>query len=79
MITAHQWKNRRVRNKVKEEINSLRVSHEMEWLTPYQCRVEGILDLYPTNRKFHNLITGHRGIFADVLECIENEIREAYL
>lgn len=68
----------RVRNKVKDEINGNRTVHEMEWLTPYQCRIEGILDIYPTGRKFHNLITGERGMFIDSNKCIDEQIKKAY-
>lgn len=79
MKSPRQFRNSRVRNKVKDEINTFRGVYEMEWLTPYQCRIEGILDLYPTHRKFHNLITNERGGFADAKTCLEVQIKKAYV
>lgn len=72
MKTAHQFRNMRIRNRVAEEINQSK-GFEIEWLTPYQCRVNGMLDLYPTGRKYHNLMTGMRGIFVDVAACIKKQ------
>jgi len=38
---------------------------EVKQLTPYQYRVNGILDLYPVRLKFHNIKTQKRGKFPD--------------
>jgi len=35
-------------------------------LTPYQFRVAGWLDLYPTNQRYHNLRTNRRGWYEDL-------------
>lgn len=71
MKTARQFRKMRVRNKVSDQINSAtEKGFKIEWLTPFQCRVNYMLDIYPTNRKYHNLLTGERGMFADVLDCM---------
>lgn len=32
-------------------------------LTPYQFRINGIIDLYPVHGRFHNIKTGKRGFY----------------
>lgn len=40
----------------------------IEMLTPYQYRINGVLDLYPTNRKYHHIRFNRRGIFSGDIE-----------
>lgn len=35
-------------------------------LTPYQFRVNNELDIYPTNKKYHILSSGKRGVYDDL-------------
>jgi hypothetical protein len=35
--------------------------YQVHELTPYQFRVESILDLYPKRRRYHNITTQERG------------------
>jgi hypothetical protein len=35
--------------------------HTVTWLSPYQARIDGVVDLFPTHRKYHVLKTGQRG------------------
>lgn len=49
-------------------------------LTPYQFRffAEGIgdfMDLYPTNQRFHNLITGERGYYKTAQGFLNLELK----
>jgi len=47
---------------VVNEIKDLKKrGYLVEQLTPYQFRVECILDLYPTRKRFHNIATQERG------------------
>lgn len=78
MKTARQFRKMRVRNKTSDKINALmEKGYSVVWITPYQCRVNEMVDLYPTNSKFHNLVTGGRGLFADPCECAIAEIDKA--
>lgn len=38
---------------------------EVEQLNSFHFRVCGVLDFYPTNRRFHNLKTNQRGFYYD--------------
>lgn len=40
------------------------LGYTVERKTEYQFRINGVLDIYPTNAKFHNIKTGKRGSFA---------------
>lgn len=37
--------------------------YEVKELTEYQFRVNGVVDLYPVHRRFHELKTGRRGVY----------------
>lgn len=47
-----------------DEIKAIRkAGHDVRELTPYQFRINHVLDLYPKRRKFHNIKTQERGHF----------------
>jgi hypothetical protein len=52
-------------------LDELRDTHDIKELTEYQYRVDGILDLYPSNRKWHLLPTGERGQFKNITKIKE--------
>ena len=55
-------KNRERRGK---HIEALRFAgYDVKELTPYQFRVEGRLDIYPTNACWHDIETKERGSFS---------------
>lgn len=57
---------------MSDEINALKKKgYKIEWITPYQCRVNGVLDLFPTNWRYHNIKTSKRGIFDKALSIVE--------
>lgn len=37
--------------------------YSVKQLTPYQYRINGFLDVYPVNARFHDIRTGKRGSF----------------
>ena len=48
--------------KTVNKILKLRLKgRKVEQLTPYQYRINDELDLYPVNKRFHNIKTGQRG------------------
>ena len=40
--------------------------YRVHQFTPYQFRINGFMDVYPVNRKWHNIRTGERGTYQDV-------------
>jgi hypothetical protein len=34
---------------------------EVKYLTPYQVRINNVVDIYPSNKRFHHLKNGKRG------------------
>src|SRR5882757_2366621 len=82
-----QAEKRRDRN--VKSIDDLRWITDPEWpdqyrfwvreLTPYQFRIDDVLDIFPTNTKFHNIKTGERGWYrpSELLEMVERELAKA--
>lgn len=76
MRSDHQWRNVRRRNAMTTEIKALaRKGFKLKWLTPYQCRINESLDLFPTNYLFHNLKTGERGSFLDPSSLVKELLK----
>lgn len=48
-------------SRVKEILDLRTKGFKVVELTPYQYRINGFLDLYPKNGRFHDLRTGERG------------------
>lgn len=47
-----------------------RLGYEVHQFTPYQFRIEGRLDVYPVNRKWHDIKSNKRGSYGDVIEFV---------
>lgn len=47
----------------------------VERLTQYQYRINDRLDLFPTNRKYHDVLTGERGDWQGALDICRRIIR----
>jgi hypothetical protein len=45
------------------DIMILRQEFKVRKFTDYQYRIDGFIDLYPTNRAYHNIKTQERGIY----------------
>ncbi len=45
------------------DLETLEIEHGLpyEEITPYQIRIDGSLDIYPTNKKWHDLTKNKRG------------------
>lgn len=64
----------RRRNRLPErqrEIEALAPQHQVEKLTPYQYRIDGVIDLYPIHRRWHWLETNKRGSYRSISEIIK--------
>ena len=70
-----QQKRRAERLPIRQkEIESLSPRHEVKKLTEYQYRINGILDLYPIHKNFHNIKTNKRGKYNSVEEIIKKQL-----
>ena len=71
-------KKREIRAKIlldkQQEIEKLIPCYEVNRLSDYQFRINGILDLYIVNKKFHNIKTNKRGQYKTVSEIIKQQI-----
>ena len=65
---AHDLKVKR-RNKTCKRLYE--ITDKIEELTEFHYRLFGKLDIYPTSRKYHNLITNKRGKFYSNTEMEE--------
>lgn len=69
-MSTQASKDRRAKNlnQGKCELQDLAEEHNfrIEHITEYQIRVNGVLDVYPTNKKFCNLKTKVWGEYKDV-------------
>lgn len=69
--TDHKFAQQRRRNKAQKEIDIAISGHAVIFLTPYQIRVDGVLDLYPTSRLYHHIPTKERGSFEKAQEVVD--------
>lgn len=51
-----------------------RNGYDVQELTPYQFRINDALDLYPTQRRFHNLKTQRRGRYYSALVIVQHQL-----
>lgn len=49
------------RKDLTQRLLNLKGKYRIVQLTPYHFRINGVLDIYPTNGRFHNIKTGKRG------------------
>lgn len=54
------------RDKFESVLKTLKEQYTVVELTPYQYRIDGILDIYPSNKKWHLIPTNERGRFRTV-------------
>lgn len=59
----------------QQDIESLAPEYEVRKLTEWHYRVNGMLDLYPIHRRFHNLKTQKRGQYTVALEIVKKQIK----
>ncbi len=55
-----------------QERETLEIEHglKIEELTPYQFRIDGDLDIYPTRRKWHDISMNTRGTYTDLVDFV---------
>jgi len=59
----------------QEEIENLSPDYNVKKLTDYQFRINGILDLYPIHKNFHNIKTNKRGKYKTAIEIVKLQIK----
>ena len=48
--------------------------YQVQRLTQYQYRINGILDIYPVNKRWHDLRNGDRGSYDEMLKFVQSKI-----
>lgn len=72
-IQAYKAEKRCQRTK---EIETLSMAgFKVERLTEFQFRIDGVLDLFPTGRRWHNIKTGKRGTYDIAIRVVKGELR----
>jgi len=71
----HQWRQLRVRRRgIREIYEAFNLPQfgilSIQELTRYQIRLNDVLDLYPTGQKWHDIKTGERGIYVNVISLL---------
>lgn len=49
----------------------IRKGYDIEQKTIYHLRVNGRLDLYPVNRKYHDILKNERGTYQDIFSFVD--------
>lgn len=50
----------------------LKEKYDVQTLTPYQWRINGVLDVYPKSRAYHDIKRNKRGGYRDILSFCSN-------
>ena len=59
---------------IREKIDILIAhDHQITFFTDYQFRVDGGIDIYPVNRRWHDLRNGKRGTYKDIVSFIQSQ------
>lgn len=70
-----QQKRRAERLPVRqEEIEAVKDKYNVVKLTSWQYRINGMLDLFPIHKRFHNIKNNKRGNYKTVLEIINQQL-----
>jgi hypothetical protein len=48
--------------------------YRIEPLTDYQFRINGVVDIYPVNKRWHDLRSGERGSYEEMIKFIQSKI-----
>jgi CRISPR/Cas system-associated endonuclease Cas3-HD len=66
---------KRVIERARMEIDMLRKKHQVNTLTPYQYRISEVLDIFVTNKKYHDIRNNRRGTYRDLSQFVEEFFR----
>lgn len=53
-----------------------KIGFEVEPISEYQFRINDVLDIFPSNRKFHDLKNNKRGRYNDFLKFVQKFFKE---
>ena len=69
-LEQQERRRKRLPIRVAELMELKKAGFTIEQKTPYQFRVNGVLDIYPIHNRYHDLQTGERGGFRDVRDFV---------
>ena len=56
-----EWRNRKEARKEKNFKNKLESLYTVKYFTPYQWRINGVVDIYPGSHSYHDIRRNERG------------------
>jgi hypothetical protein len=48
--------------------------YQVQMLTQYQYRINGVLDIYPVNKRWHDLRSGERGTYSEMIKFVQSKL-----
>jgi hypothetical protein len=48
--------------------------YQVEPLSDYQFRINGTIDIYPVNKRWHNIRSGKRGTYNELVSFIQSTL-----
>lgn len=67
----HRQRKEKNRNAFAILLAEIKRLHHVRQITEYQYRIDGKIDIYPSNHKYHILKTGKRGHYNSDIKSIE--------
>lgn len=49
----------------------LEANYQVKYLTPHQWRINGVLDIYPGSRRYHDIKKNQRGSYQDMFQFLQ--------
>lgn len=70
---ANEYHKIQEKNK-QDTVKKLKEKYEVKELSPYQWRINGIIDIYPTNERYHLLKVNKRGEYNNLFSFLASKI-----
>jgi hypothetical protein len=48
--------------------------YEVQRLTQYQYRINGVIDIYPVNKRWHDLRNQERGSYGELIQFVQSRL-----
>lgn len=65
-------REKRVRPIIENKLETLSEKYNVERKTDYQYRINGILDIYPQNQRYHDIRKNKRGDYKEMIKFVNN-------
>ena len=65
-------RDRRIWQMIENKLETLSRKYNIEKKTQYQYRINGMLDIYPQNKRYHDIKNNKRGDYNDMIKFVNN-------